>query len=90
MLEPATKYSRFYYSTERPLKSDWLGADIGDNAELRFYLHYKGITDAVLKVASEEAEHDERITTARHKVLNEILPVVGACEVEEIETKHRY
>ena len=90
LLEPATKCSWFYYSTEPPLKPDWLGADIGDKAELRFYDHYKGILDAVLKVTSEDAEHDERVATTRHRVLTEIPPVAGAREVEEIETIHLY
>ena len=89
LLEPATKRSWIHYSTERPLKPDWLGADIGDQARLRFYLHYKGILDAVLTVASEDAKHDEHVAAARHRVLTEILPVAGACEVEEIETIHR-
>ena len=90
LLEPATKRSWVPYSTERRYEDDWLGADIGDKAELRFYLHYKGILDAVLKVTAEDAEHDERVATARHRVLTEILPVAGAREVQEIETKHRY
>ena len=90
LLEPATKCSWVHYSTERRYKSDWLGADIGGQARLRFYEHYMGILDAVLEIVSEEAEHDERVVAARHRVLTEILPVVGAREVEEIETKHRY
>ena len=89
LLEPATKCSWVHYSTDRPLKPDWLSADIGGQARLRFYEHYKGILDAVLTVTSEDAEHDERVAAARHRVLTEILPVVGAREVEEIETKHR-
>jgi hypothetical protein len=90
-LDPARKRSWVYYSTERRFEDDWLGADIGDKAELRFYLHYKGIFDAVLKVASEDAEHDKCVANARHRVLTEILPIVGAREVEEIETTiHRY
>lgn len=89
-LESATKRSWFYYSTERP-PPDWLGEPLDDKAELRFYLYYKGIFDAVLKVATEDAEHDERIAAARNKVLSEILPFVGAREIEEIETTiHRY
>ena len=91
LLDPATKRSWFYYSTETRYQDDFLGADIGDKAELRFYDHYKGILDAVQKVASEDAEHDECVASARHRVLTEILPVAGAREVEEIETKlHRY
>ncbi|PSM31731.1 hypothetical protein [Haliangium sp. UPWRP_2] len=90
LLVPDTKRSWFYYSTERPLQPDWLGADIGGKAELRFYLHYKGIFDAVLKVASDDVEHDECVVAARHRVLTEILTIVGAREVEEIETIYRY
>ncbi|HMU38178.1 MAG TPA: hypothetical protein PKE31_04135 [Pseudomonadota bacterium] len=91
LLEPATKRPWVHYSTERRYEDDWLSADIGDKARLRFYDHYKGILDAVLKVESEDMEHDERVANARHRVLTEILPVAGAREVEEIETtKHRY
>lgn len=90
LLEPATKRSWFHYSTERRFEDDWLGGDIDDKAELRFYDHYKGMLDAVLKVTSEDAEHDERVVAARHKALTEILPIVGGREVEEIETIHRY
>lgn len=90
LLDAATRRSWFYYSTERPLQPDWLGEDISDNAELRFYEHYKGIMDAVLKVVSEDAEHDERVAAARQKVLTEILPIVGAREVEEVETIYLY
>ncbi|MBL9007213.1 MAG: hypothetical protein JNJ46_23350 [Myxococcales bacterium] len=89
-LEPATKLHWVDYGTEKRYKDDWLGADIGDKARLYFYLHYKGILDAVLKVASEDTEHDACIAAARHKVLTEILPIVGAREVEEVETKRRY
>ncbi|HNN90708.1 MAG TPA: hypothetical protein PKI03_00500 [Pseudomonadota bacterium] len=91
LLAPATKCSWIHYSTERNDRVDWLGATIGDKAELRFYERYMGILDAVLKVATEDAEHDERIAAARNKVLSEILPIVGAREIEEIETTiHRY
>ena len=89
-LEPATKRYWVAYSTERRYKDDWLGANIGDNADLRFYDHYKGILDAVLKVVSEDGEHDERVAAARQKVLTEILPIVGAREVEEVETIYLY
>jgi len=90
LLEPATKRSWVHYSTEKRYEDDWLGGDIDDKAKLRFYDHYKGILDAVLKVTSEDAEHDAHVAAARHRVLTEILPVAGAREVEEIETKHRY
>ena len=90
LLDSATGRSWFYYSTERPLQPDWLGDDIGGHAELRFYLHYRGILDAVLKVAVDEAAHDEYVAAARQRVLTEILPIVGAREVKEIETIHLY
>jgi hypothetical protein len=90
LLEPATKCPWVYYSTERRYKDDWLSADIGDKARLRFYLHYKGILDAVLRVESEDAEHDKCVANARHRVLTEILPIVGAREVEEIESIYLY
>lgn len=90
LLEPATARPWVHYSTERRYKDDWLGACIGDKAWLHFYLHYKGILDAVLRVESEDAEHDERIAAARHRVLTEILPVAGARDVEEVETKRRH
>lgn len=90
-LEPATKLRWIHYSTERNDRVDWLGGNIGDKAELRFYERYMGILDAVLKVVSEDAEHDECVASARHRVLTEILLAAGAREVEEIETKiHRY
>lgn len=90
LLVSATKLHWIHYSTERNDRVDWLGADLGDKAELRFYEHYRGMLDAVLKVASEDAEHDECVAAARQKVLTEILPIVGAREVEGIETIYLY
>ncbi|MBL9007214.1 MAG: hypothetical protein JNJ46_23355 [Myxococcales bacterium] len=90
LLEPATRHSWVHYSTDRNDRVDWLGAGIGEKAALRFYLDYKGIFDAVLKVTSEDAEYDECVAADRQRVLTEILPIVGAREVEGIETIHLY
>jgi hypothetical protein len=89
LLKAATPFKWAQYSTDRNDRDDWVGARIADHAALKFYDEYKHIFTAELLVESEESVHAQDVEAAKQRVLSEILPAVGAREIQETKPTYK-
>jgi hypothetical protein len=87
-LNAATPYKWVQYSAEHRYRDDWLGSKITDNATLKFYESHKGIFSAELTVESPADAHADDVPLARQRVLTEILPLLGARDIQETKPTH--
>ena len=83
LLSAKTKLEWTHYSTDRTDREDYVGSFLTGHARVRFYEDRKNIYIIQLVVESEESVHAQEIEAAKHQVLSEILPAVGASEIQE-------